>query len=349
MKISYINQVRDTQEEESVIPVKQLKYSMLMAITHQNIDLIEPLLSKGTPLIEPLSNGKSALMNACDVGNELIIEKFLIRSMRSFSLFPSHEVLHTLEWLFANRLYRIVDLTFFSIKQSQESMSKYGRFIEAVEALEKLGDPSESKRHDRLLTTYKEVITSIGFRKDFYYYLFYVWKKIDKRVVPDAMNLYQLLSEAFEKEQRRVQNNELLIKRAKLSWNIGAILLISLLLMIQIFAFIPWIAVSISLISLIAIGSLYLSNSLVREYRIWSKHLNEIARTHDLVKNAREGRYNEVSAYLESDGFVNVMEGVAESTPLREAERMGHDDIKILLRKFGAFSAEGTQTFSFPQ
>lgn len=349
MKISYINQVRDTKEEESVIPVKQLKYSMLMAITHENIDLIEPLLSKGTPLIEPLSNGKSALMNACDVGNELIIEKFLIRSMRSFSLFPSQEILHILEWLFANRLYRIVDLTFFSIKQSQESMSKYGRFIEAVEALEKLGDPSENKNHDKLLATYKEVITSIGFRKDFYYYLFYVWKKIDHKVVPDAINLYQLLSEAFEKEQKRVQNNDLLVKRAKLTWNIGAMLFIATLLMIQILTLTPWTAIRIPLLSIIAIGALYLSSSLIAEYRAWIKQIQVIARTHDLVKNAREGRYSEVSAYLESDGFVNVMEGVAESTPLREAERMGHKDIKILLRKFGAFSAEGAQTFSFPQ
>jgi ankyrin repeat protein len=349
MKISYVNHVRGSQESDTIIPPKQLKHSMLMAIKHQNIDLIEPLISKGTPLIEPLSNGKSALINACDVGNELIIEKLLIRSMRSFTLYPSSEVLYTLEYLFSKRLYRIIDLTFFSIKQSVESMQKYGRFIEAVEALEKLGDPEEKERHEKFLAVYKEVIASIGFRKDFYYYLFYVWKKIDTKLNQNALELYQLLSEAFEKEQLRVSNAALLAAKGRLSWNIMTSSIITALIIIQLFVFIPWKALSLALSSGIFVILAGIFWSLIKEYHALAKNIHESRQEQLFLKHAREGDYAAVSTYLESDKHVNVMEGVAESTPLREAERMGHENIKVLLRKFGAFSAEGSRTISFPQ
>lgn len=349
MKISYVNHVRDTEESDCPLSIKQLQHSMLMAIKHRNVDLIEPLLSKGVPLTEPLSNGKSALINACEVGSEIIIEKLLIRSMRSFTLYPSVDILRVLEWLFSNRLYRIVDLTFFSIKQSVEGMKKYGRFIEAVEALEKLGDGEQKDKHAKLLATYQEIITSTGFRKDFYYYLYYVWKKIDNKQFGDKTKIYQLLSEAFEREQDRVQNLALLSKRARLTWNLGAITFVSCLLILQIFALIHWPLLSIPLGSGIAIVALVLASSLMREYHYWKRQLAEQVVSQNFLKAAREGEYKKVSQYLESDGYVNVMEGVAESTPLREAERMGHDDIKVLLRKLGAFSAEGCETYSFPQ
>ena len=348
MKVSYVNHMPDS-EEEMVIPQKQLQHSLLMAIKYENIDLIEPLLSKGTPLTEPLSNGLSALMNACEVGNELIIEKLLIRSVRSFNLFPSNEVLHTLEWLFKHRLYRIIDLTFFSIKQSPDSMKKYGHFIEAVEALEKIADPEEKENHDKLKKHYKKIISSSDFRDDFYYYLYYVWKKIDKKKVDDAIELYQILSEAFEKEQHHCHKYQIMRKRGNLIWNIGATFFICSVVALQLYSQIPWMIVGLTLAIFIGFGALSIASYLMLEYRDWGREMDKKKQRQNFLKAAREGNYQTVSEYLESEGYVNVMEGVAESTPLREAERFDCEDVKVLLRKFGAFSAEGSETLNFPQ
>lgn len=348
MKVSYINHVRDVEEEACPIPLEQLQHSLQMAIEYQNIDLIEPLLSKGVPLTQALPNGQSPLIAACAVGDVAIIEKLLITSVRTFNLFPPEDVLRVMEWLFQKRLYGIVDLTFFSIKQSPENMKKYGRFIETVEALEKLADKDEADNHDKLRKTLIKRLNKEVFRKEFYYYLYSVWKKHEKDIA-EPLEIYQILSQAFEREQERFRAAQLLRYRAKFLWNSTAILAVTSIVSLKMLLFLPSKNVALGLSGALAVGAISMIGYLLKEKKRHCARLALAQQHQTFLKDAREGNYAQVSQYLESGGYINVIQGVAESTPLREATRLGHKDIKVLLSKFGAYSAEGSEAYTFPQ
>ena len=199
MRVSYVRKIKD-QLPLSQTELNIIKFTLMNAIKHHNSGVIEPLLTRGVPLIMELYNNKTALRNAFEANSPKIVEMLMIESMRTFQLFPVEDIIECFHWIFAKRQYHLVDLMLFAVKQHPKSNKEFEKTMKAIDSIEKLVDfykKNETQAYH--LKEFEATLASIPFEKTIFFYLYYRWNKEIGDKFTDSTECYRVLADFYLK------------------------------------------------------------------------------------------------------------------------------------------------------
>ncbi len=346
MRVSYIRKIKDqiplSQSELNVI-----KFTLMNAIKHHNSGVIEPLLTRGVPLLLVLYNNKTALRNAFEANNPKIVEILMIESMRTFQLFPVDDIIDCFKWIFERKLYNLVDLMLFAIKQHPKSQKKFTKTMKAIDAMEKLVDLYKKNEVQAYhLKEFEGVLDELPFEKTIFFYFYYRWNKEIGDKFTDSVECYRTLADFYLKKDLQERNFRL--HRQLLSIGLMA-LGTFLFLSAAIFLVHMQLAASdVALLTLLGVGFL---GGMIRSLSTLSyrrKTTKDAIRDRIFMKACRDGDYAKVSNLIQEGAHINCLCGIGETTAYYEATLFRNQTIMNLLQQFNAYSGQGSETLIFP-
>jgi hypothetical protein len=346
MRVSYIRKIKDqiplSQSELNVV-----KFTLMNAIQHHNAGVIEPLLTRGVPLLLVLYNSKTMLRNAFEANSPKIIEMLMIESMRTFQLFPVNDIIDCFKWVFEKKQYHLVDLMLFAVKQHPKSQKEFGKIMMAIDAMEKLVDLyKKNEVQSYHLKEFESVLTELLFNKSIFFYFYYRWEKEIGDKFTDSVECYRTLADFYLKkdlEQRTFSLNTQML-------SIGFIALGSLAFLsaAALFFHMELANSEIYLSTILGLGLLVATFRSLSSFAKHRKVTQDAIRDRILMKACRDGDYGKVSNLIQAGAHVNCLCGIGETTAYYEATLFRNQSIANLLQQFNAYSGQGSETLLFP-
>ncbi|MBM4222614.1 MAG: ankyrin repeat domain-containing protein [Gammaproteobacteria bacterium] len=346
MRVSYIRKIKD-QVPLSQQDIKALQHTFMIAIRHKNDGVIEPLLTRGLPLTAPLTNGETALRVAISANCSKIAEMLIVESMRTFQLFPEKDIMDCFRWVLDNQYYHMIDLTIFALKQSALGQKKFAHIVSIIEYFDKLIELYKKNEVQSFhLKEFSDLLNKCSFDKPLYFYLYYKWDAELSTKYTGSIDCYQLLANSY---YERDKAHKLMILQYNQSKSIALLFmslgLVSAPLLLASLMHTYYLSIFIGIIGIIFAGVTVLS---FKKLFSLKKDITSAIQDRLLLKACREGNYGLTAELLQKGAHVNILAGIAESTPLYEATLCNHASLRDLLAQFNAYSGRKSQTILFP-
>lgn len=346
MRISYVRKIKD-QVPLSQSEINVIKFTLMNAIRHHNSGVIEPLLTRGVPLLLVLYNNKTALMNAVEANSPKIVEMLMIESMRTFQLFPVDDIIACFKWIFSHKHYQLVDLMLFAVKQHPKSQKEFEKTMKAIDAMEKLVDLyKKNEVQPYHLKEFAAVLEELPFEKPIFFYFYYRWNKEIGDKYTDSVECYRTLADFYLKKD--LEQRERTLKLSMLSIVASGLGSLALLAITVGFHTLGLGLQTILLPAVMGLGLLTLSVHSGLSFSERRRKTQDAIRDRTLMKACRDGDYAKVSNLIQEGAHINCLCGIGETTAYYEATLFRNQPVANLLQQFNAYSGQGSETLLFP-
>lgn len=348
MRVSYVRKIKD-QQPLSQTELNIIKFTLMNAIKHHNSGVIEPLLTRGVPLLMVLYNNKTALRNAFEANNPKIVELLMIESMRTFQLFPVDDIIECFRWVLEKRHYNLVDLMLFAVKQNPKSLKIFAQSIQVIDTMDKIVDLyKKNEIQSYHLKEFEQLLSSIVFDKMLCFYLYHRWNKDIGEKYTDSTQCYRVFADFYLSQDIKQRKKTLATQVFSIASGYAlSILLISGYVLMSPRTF-EWQERLLPIAAIVGLGGLLWSLKSTWTLKGAYKKTYEAIQDRILMKACRDGDYAKVSDLINAGAHINCLCGIGETTALYEAMLFKNQPIVNLLQQFNAYSGQGTEMLVFP-
>lgn len=345
--------------------------SFYHALCHDNIHLIEILIDKGFDYTHLFEGSRSAVVICADKETFKALEYLLILSVRENNLFGQQDLEYVLDWALNHRHYEIIDLLLYTLKQNSRCQRGLINFIAIKDLLCALSEIT-SQRQDipaNQMLNLKNLIQSKLLSKRQMNYLYHLWSTLFPSNSKQGLEIYHWLADVYyhlDKERRKQKASKEIIISCIFA---PALILVSVLMMFacfDVYESIQYLFVdndllqaraeveSHQVLSMFLLGALTLGCVFFLQagaYLFYKSFKNIVSLRNEqfdreLLFYSRLGDIEKIKYFiLKRQAHINVIAGIAETTPLYEAHRSHHLKAEEVLIENGGYSMQGNRVF----
>ena len=344
--------------------------SFYHALCHDNLHLVEILIDKGFDYTQVLQGSRSAIVICADKETFKVLEYLLVLSVRENNLYAPEDLKYVLNYALNSRHYELIDLLLFALKQNIKDQKELVNFISIKELLFSLSEIAKQSQKIPInqMLSLKNLINSRLLTKRQMNYLYYLWGDLFSSDNQQGLEIYYWLADAYcavDKESRQKKISREMLTLCILSPVLILSAFIIMLVCFDVYTGFDYLLEVESKLASSAFHSSYVLYSFffitlplgiifllyhgIRLFYMSYKNIIQLRSEQfdrDLLLHARQGNVGLVKhLILKKRAHINVIAGIAETTPLYEAHRSQHHKVENFLIENGGYSMQGNQVF----